>query len=103
MLSGGPAGGRKKISQGAVNWAARLAERNKTPSDFSLSNYAYMAETSGNTTDYRGVGACGYYLRSAASRETTAFHISNTASLSTNGTAVNKNDTGVRPALRLSL
>ena len=75
----------------------KYARRLCSPTDFALSNYAYM---SGYTTSYR-TGTSSYWLRSAGTRASHAWVVNDTGS--SYDSFVHMTSNGVRPALHLAL
>ena len=82
--------------------AQDLARRLCSPTDFALSNYAFMFVNTSLTTTSRPMGGTsGYWTRSAGSSASNAWYVYHTGFLSTSVSVVGV--VGVRPALHLAL
>ena len=95
MMSGIFTGNDESAENG---YAARIC----APSDFALSNEAYMYNDSSYTIPYRSQGPCSYWLRSAGTDKYSACFVSGSGRVYFNN-SVNAASSGVRPALRLNI
>ena len=74
-----------------------------SPTDFALGNYCYKyTNTSYVTATYPSGGTCYYWTRSAGSSASNACYIGNDGSVG-RSTGVTSINSGVRPALRISI
>ena len=93
--------GRGLFSTGTI--AQNNARRLCSPTDFALSDYAYMYVSTSFTTANRPNGGTSYYwTRSAGSSASYACSVSNSGDVNSYN-HVNRTSYGVRPALRLAL